>query len=119
MLRRLVQAALVFTVLGGAAGPRVLVRGRTVWLDGAAAWHGAVTSPLVWSADSAAVAFTGRDARGRAALVVLLPGPQAISWPIPASAQPARAVTWLGPTKIGAGPSVLEPRVIASFTVER
>jgi hypothetical protein len=123
-MRRTLRSAVLLTalLLGGFARPRAVVRGPVVWLDGAPAWRGAVTSPLVWSADAGAVAFTGRDARGRQALIVILPNdgaPQVLTWPIPNTAQPARAVTWLGPTRIGAGPSVLEPRVVASFTVER
>ena len=112
---------LAFCQGGAAPRPRAVVRGQAVILDGAPAWRGAVASPLVWSEDAAAVAFVGRDGRGHEALVVLLPGdgaPQILSWPIPRVAQPARAVTWLGPTRIGAGPSVLEPRVVASFSVE-
>jgi hypothetical protein len=118
-------ALLLVMLLGNAAAApraRAIIRGPAVWLDGAPAWRGAVTSPLVWSADAGAVAFTGRDARGREALIVILPNdgsPQVLTWPIPHTAQPARAVTWLGPTRIGAGPSVLEPRVVASFTVEK
>jgi hypothetical protein len=110
----------LLSALGAAsATPRVAVRGEGVWLDGARAWRGSVVSPLVWSADGGAVAFVGRDARGRTTLVVVVPAdaaPQVLVWPLPS---PARAVTWLGPTRIGAGPSELEPRMVASFTVEK
>ena len=103
--------ALLFAL---ATHPRVEVRAGAVWVDGGRAWRGVVTSPLVWSSDGDAVAFAGRDPGGRARLVVLLAGPTVMTWPLP---QAARAVVWLGPTRVGAGPSVLEPRAVASFTV--
>lgn len=120
--------ALLLIVVGWAAttdrataGARAEVRGRAVWLDGTLAWRGAVTSPLVWSRAGEAVAFAGRDSAGRAALVVVVAGvrPTVLTWPIPRSAQPARAVTWLGPTRIGAGPTELDPRIVASYSIER
>jgi hypothetical protein len=108
------------------AGDRAEVRGRdAVWIDGAPAWRGgAVLSPLVWSQGGDAVAFAARDRSGRAALIVLLPGVGSgralvLSWLIPRAALPARAVTWLGPTRLGTGPTELEPRMIASFSVGR
>jgi hypothetical protein len=105
----------------GSSGGRAETRGSAVFLDGEPAWRGrAVTSPLAWSPRGDAVAFTARDRAGRGVLIVLLAPrhaePETLSWPIPRSAQPARAVTWLGPTRLGAGPSVLSPKVIASFS---
>lgn len=96
--------------------------GDTVLVDGDPVWRGrGVVSPLVWSDRGDAVAFTARDRAGRHALVVLVvpdgAEPATISWPIPRAARPARAVTWLGPTRLGAGPTVLDPRVVASFSL--
>ena len=101
-------------LLALATQPRAEVRAGSVWLDGQRAWRGVPTSPLVWSATGEAVAFAGRDPTGRARLVVVLDGPTVMTWPL---AQPARAVVWLGPRRVGAGPSVLEPRAVASFSV--
>ena len=92
----------------------VQIKAGAVWLDGGRAWRGVVTSPLVWSAAGDAVAFAGQDPAGKARLVVVLAGPTVMTWPLP---QPARAVFWLGPTRVAAGPSVLEPRAVASFSV--
>jgi hypothetical protein len=103
-------------VLALATQPRVEIRGGTVWLDGQRAWRGVVTSPLVWSARGDALAFAGRDPAGRPRLVVVLDGPTVMIWPL---GQVARAVVWLGPNRVGAGPSALEPRAVASFSVTR
>ena len=97
------------------------MRGAQVLVDGKAAWQGrSVTSPVVWSPQGDALAFAGKDRAGRATLVVVLvpsrSEPQALSWPIPRSAEPARAVTWLGQNRLGAGPSELAPRVVATFS---
>jgi hypothetical protein len=96
--------------------------GNTVLVDGDPVWRGrGVVSPLVWSTRGDALAFTARDRAGRHALIVLVvpddAQPAALSWPIPRAARPARAVTWLGPTRLGAGPTVLDPKVVASFAV--
>lgn len=96
--------------------------GNTVLVDGDPIWRGrGVVSPLVWSERGDAVAFTARDRAGKHALVVLVVSddaePAALTWPIPRGARPARAVTWLGPRRLGAGPTELDPRVVASFSV--
>src|SRR5262249_7320742 len=111
-----VRALLVtFIAATALASPRVEVRRGSVWVDGGRAWRGSVPSPLVWSASCGAVASAGAHGAGRATFVVLLTaGPTVITWPLP---QPARAVFWLGPTRVGAGASVLEPRAVGSFTV--
>lgn len=114
----------LWAVLNPGESHRAETRGRAVFIDGQAAWKGrAVTSPLVWSPHGDAVGFTARDGAGRAALIVVVVAhdaePAALSWPIPPSAEPARAVTWLGPNRLGAGPSELAPKVIASFSYAR
>lgn len=101
----------------------VRVRKSRVYVDGQVRWRGkAVLSDPVWSERGDAIAFTGRDRKGRARLVVILVSdaiePTAFSWPVPASAQPAVAVTWLGEGRVGAGPSELHPRMVAEFTLE-
>jgi len=119
--------ALVFLGAAGGGHPQADVRGGVVYVNDVARWpettvRHSITSPLVWSRRGDAVAFAARDARGGAKLVVLLVEPtgatQSLEWPIPATAQPARAVTWLGPTRVGTGPSPLEPRATASW-IER
>jgi len=101
----------------------VLASKNAVWVDGAVHWQGRkVTSPIAWSDRGDAFAFAAVDQRGRARLVVVVVHegfePATFSWPISAAARPARAVTWLGETRVGTGPSVLEPRMIAEFTLE-
>jgi hypothetical protein len=121
----LVLAALVAaTPARSAERPRISTRRGAVYVDGEPAWRGRrLTSALVWSQRGDAVAFTARDRAGRGTLVALIfadgAAPAAISWPIPRAAEPAHVVTWLGPTRLGAGPSVLEPKVVASFTMLR
>ena len=100
---------------------RASARGGEVRVDGQRVWRGQrVLSPLVWSDQGGALAFTARDRAGRTTLVVvvLLDGadPAAMTWAVPRAAEPARAVTWLGATRLGAGPSELEPRLVASFS---
>jgi hypothetical protein len=100
------------------------VRGGVVSVDGAVRWRGrAVTSGLAWSAHHDALAFTGRDADGRTRLVVLIVDddlePASMSWMVPRAALPARAVTWLGEGRVGAGPSELGPRMVAEYGLSR
>jgi hypothetical protein len=109
------------------AGPRphsAQARGGVVSVDGAVRWRGrAVTSGLAWSARRDALAFLGRDDDGRARLVVLIVDddlePASLSWPVPSAALPARAVTWLGEGRVGAGPSELVPRMVAEYGLAR
>ncbi len=87
-------------------------------------WRGrAVTSGLAWSVRHDAVAFAARDAGGRARLIVLIVDddlePASFSWPVPAAALPARAVTWLGEGRVGAGPSELRPKMVAEYSLAR
>ena len=83
----------------------------------------AVTSGLAWSEHHDALAFAGRDARGTARLVVLIVDddlePASFSWPVPAEARPARAVTWLGDGRVGAGPDALRPKMVAEYHLAR
>jgi hypothetical protein len=118
--------ALVFLGAAGGGHPQADVRGGVVYVNDVARWpetplRYSITSPLVWSRRGDALAFAARAARGEARLVVLLVEPggatQSLEWPIPATAQQARAVTWLGPTRVGTGPSALEPRATATWVV--
>jgi hypothetical protein len=103
-------------------GEHRAVAGRgEVRVDGRRVWRGRrVLSPLVWSDQGGALAFTARDRGGRTTLVVVIfldgADPAAMTWAVPRAAEPARAVTWLGATRLGAGPSELEPRLVASFS---
>jgi hypothetical protein len=108
----------------GGGHPEAEVRGGIVYVGTVPRWPEAgggqhITTPLVWSGRGDAVAFAARDGRGSARLVVLLVEADGsvtpLEWPIPRAAQPARAVTWLGPTRVGTGPSALEPRATASW----
>ncbi|HKA90306.1 MAG TPA: hypothetical protein VKE22_21740 [Haliangiales bacterium] len=114
----------LFGAAGGAAHPDAEVREGFVYVGRVPRWpeRGAgqdITTPLVWSRRGDAVAFAARDVRGSARLVVLLVqldgSVTPLEWAIPRAAQPARAVTWLGPTRVGTGPSALEPRATASW----
>src|SRR5262249_43155939 len=114
----------LFGAAGGAAHPDAEVREGVVYVGRVPRWpeRGAgqdITTPLVWSRRGDAVAFAARDVRGSARLVVLLVqldgSVTPLEWAIPRAAQPARAVTWLGPTRVGTGPSALEPRATASW----
>jgi hypothetical protein len=110
------------SVPASGAEHHVRVTREAVYVDGAVRWRGsAVTSPAVWSQRGDAVAFTGRDQLGRVRLVVVLVDdalePTFFSWPIPRQAWPARAVTWLGDGRLGAGPSELQPKMVVAFTV--
>jgi hypothetical protein len=121
-MRRLLFVSIL--VGGGVASarPRVQVQegneGATVVVDGVSRWRGTeVTSPLAYDRGVHAVAFTARNRSGPELVVVLLDGDaagQMLSWPIPRDTQ-ARAVVWLGPSRIAAGPSEFEPRVTASW----
>jgi hypothetical protein len=104
--------------------------GQAVWLDGRLLWPEAdarlapeITTSLVWSAKGDAVAFVARERTGQASLVVVLvpedDPPAALTWVIPASALPAKAVSWLGPTRVAVGPTELAPKVIASWRTSR
>lgn len=131
-MRHLLAMAMLVCVTPAQATPRGIASpdgrhraehsGNTVLVDGDPLWRGrSVVSPLVWSRRGDAVAFTARDRAGRTALVVLVVPdgvtPATLSWPIPRAAEPARHVTWLGPTRLGAGPTLLDPKVVASFSL--
>jgi hypothetical protein len=51
-------------------------------------------------------------------LVVAVIEDGAIAWPVPPSALPLHAVTWLGERRVAAGPVPLQPRVVASFAIK-
>lgn len=98
--------------------------GEAVWIDGRIGWPQAgsslaprITSDVVWSQKSDAVAFVGREPGGKITLVVILVdelGPIAVTWPVPSGVS-ARAVFWLGPQRVAAGPKELEPKIVASW----
>jgi hypothetical protein len=104
--------------------------GEAVWIDGRLGWPESdaraaprITTPLVWSRRGDAVAFAAREGHTggsvhRLVVVVAAGGdePVAITWAMP---QPARVVTWLGDRRVGAGPSALDPKVVASFSTSR
>ena len=118
--RALLVSLLLLTVSASATEHRVKVARGAVYVDGAVRWQGsAVTSPAVWSQRGDAIAFTGRDRLGRPRLVVvLIDDDGTFSWPVPRQAWPARAVTWLGDGRLGAGPSELAPKMVVSYTVD-
>jgi hypothetical protein len=102
--------------------------GEAVWVDGRIGWPEAgaklapqITSDVVWSKKGDAVAFVGRERSGMATLVVILLddlGPIAITWPIPSGVS-ARAVFWLGPQRVAAGPKDLDPKIVATWKTSR
>jgi hypothetical protein len=103
------------------------VRNGQVLIDGHRRWpetgtgSAEVTSPLVWSASGDAVAFATRDPRGACTLVVVLvdgQGPHTtMQWPVPQHARPARAIQWLGASRVGVGPAELDLKAVASWKV--
>ncbi len=96
-----------------------------LYVDGKLRWSLApfrrarVEALPVWSKSGDAVAFVARDAAGVGTLVVTLvtgaAAPTTLTWRLPAGTI-GRSVSWLGPTRVAAGPRELEPRVIASFS---
>lgn len=103
--------------------------GEALYVDGRAYWPPAdariaprITTSLVWSRGGDALAFVANEA-GRSTLVVALVdgegAPMALSWPIPTAAGPARAIMWLGSTRVAVGPRELEPKVVASWSTSR
>ena len=99
-------------------------QGGVVYVDGVERWRGkSLTSGLVWSGHHDALAFAGHDKSGDPRLVVLIVDddlePAAFSWVVPPKARPARAVTWLGERRVGAGPSELHPAMVAEYTLAR
>lgn len=95
-----------------------------VYVDDVERWRGQeLTSGLAWSEHRDAIAFSGRDRGGEERLVVLLVDdsiePTAITWTVPPVARPARAVSWLGEKRIGAGPDELAPKMIAWYSLGR
>jgi len=124
--RLLVVVLLLLALVAPAASSehRARVVRSSVHVDGKVRWRGrAVMSPLVWSSRRDALAFTARDRRGRTRLVVVIVDdelePTAFSWPVPRHARPARAVTWLGEGRLGAGPSKLRPAMVVAYALDR
>jgi hypothetical protein len=102
--------------------------GEAVWVDGRIGWPEAgsklaptIASDVVWSKKGDAVAFVGRERGGASTLVVVLVddgAPVAITWAIP-SGLVTRAVFWLGPQRVGAGPKDLDPKIVATWKTSR
>ena len=99
------------------------VRGDSVWLDGARVWPARKTgapeprivSPLAWSTPRDAIAFVTQTSQQKSELVILVLDRGSVTpltWPLPF---PARAVTWVGPTKVAVGPTAFEPRASVSY----
>lgn len=104
-----------------AGGEALFVDGRMYWPEPGARTAAQVTTGVVWSRRGDAVALVARESRsGKTTLVVALvdgdAAPTALSWDIPQAAQPARAIMWLGPTRVAVGPREMEPKVVASWT---
>jgi hypothetical protein len=106
------------------------VGGEALWIDGAPVWPvgqagvAALVGPLSWSKKGDAVATIAQKG-GHTFLIVAVLGPsggarvdvQALEWLIPASVGPARAIMWLGPTRVAVGPREMEPKLVASWSV--
>jgi hypothetical protein len=105
------------------AESRCDVRGDSVWLDGTRVWPARKTtaleprivSPLTWSTARDAIAFVTQTSQQKSELVILVldrGNVTPLSWALPF---PARAVTWVGPTKVAVGPTAFEPRASVSY----
>jgi hypothetical protein len=106
--------------------------GESLWVGGATRWpapspslvrpRSEITSALAWSPAGDALAFTSCDSAGQAKLVVVLvdgaAAPNTLTWPIPEAARPARAIMWVGPTRVGAGPTPFAPKMMVSWNVD-
>jgi hypothetical protein len=106
-----------------AGGEGLFVDGRLYWPAAGSRTTARVTTELVWSRRSDAVALVAREPSGAVTLVVAVvagdAAPTALSWPIPEAALPARAIMWLGPTRVAVGPGEMDPKVVASWTTSR
>jgi hypothetical protein len=99
-------------------GQAVYVDGTLLWPAAGAARAPKVTGPMRWSRRGDAVAWIAKDGASTL-LVVGLVGKgserQALEWALPEAALPAKAIMWLGPSKVAVGPREMEPRLVASW----
>jgi len=95
-------------------GEGVYLDGRRVWPDDSAP---RTIGVVAWSRRCDAFAFVS-NTRGLHELVVVVApagvAPAAMRWAIP-DGSPARAITWLGPSRVGVGAALLDPKVVASW----
>jgi hypothetical protein len=103
-----------------AGGDGVFIDGRLAWPVGARR-SAQVTAPLRWARGGHAVALLAREQQQTKLVVVLVDGAaagQALEWPLPREALPARAIMWLDATHVAVGPAEMEPKLVASFSVD-
>ena len=95
-------------------GEGVYLDGRRVWPDDSAP---RTIGVVAWSrrCQTCALVSKSLDLHGRG--MIIEPAgvaPAAMRWAIP-DGSPARAITWLGPSRVGVGPALLDPKVVASW----
>jgi hypothetical protein len=103
-----------------AGGDSIFVDGRRVWpTSDADARHPQVIGRPSWARAGGAVAWLAHEPTGATTLfVALLDGAaagQALEWNLPPQALPARAIMWMGASKLAVGPREMEPRLVASW----
>jgi hypothetical protein len=102
------------------SGDALFVDGRRVWpASGAGERHPHVIARPTWARAGHAVAWLAHEPTGATTLVVALVGGaaagQALEWNVPQAALPARAIMWMGASKLAVGPREMEPRLVASW----
>jgi hypothetical protein len=102
-----------------AGGDTIFVDGRRVWPADLDARHPQVIGRPSWARAGHAVAWLAHEPTGATTLVVALVGGasagQALEWNVPSAALPARAIMWMGASKLAVGPREMEPRLVASW----
>jgi hypothetical protein len=101
-------------------GDSIFVDGRRVWPSSEAdARHPQVIGRPSWARAGHAVAWLAHEPAGATTLVVaVLDGAgagQALEWNLPSAALPARAIMWMGASRLAVGPREMEPRLVASW----
>jgi len=100
-------------------GDAIFVDGRHVWPEGTGARRPKVIGRPTWARAGHAVAWLARESGGATTLVVeLLDGDaagQALEWTVPPAALPARAIMWMGASRLAVGPREMEPKLVASW----
>jgi hypothetical protein len=106
---------------GAGGGDAIFVDGRRVWPD-VDSRHPQVIARPTWARAGHAVAWLAHEPTGATTLVVALVGGaaagQALEWNVPQAALPARAIMWMGASKLAVGPREMEPRLVASWSGE-